>query len=205
MSKVPSQFAASQEHAPLWTVTFKEWWSRAYALVYNRLRQRFDAGLAEEVLVDALTSAWGQGEKQGDYFLSFAHFCNWVRQTASWRARDSLRRKGRLRGLPEEREKAQLDDTARAVRQATADADIRLRLEECLRRLPEQEQLLLTEHYQEGKTDVELGQRLFGETASPQALGLRAWRLRKKALGHLRQLMLAEDIAPEHWQFPTDP
>ena len=86
-----------------WTRRFQGWAPRAYRVVYGQLGFRFDPQLAEEMIHDALSRAWWEGLSSPACFQSFAHFCNWVRRTAVWRAHDALRRRVRHEPLPDDR------------------------------------------------------------------------------------------------------
>ena len=63
---------------------------------------------------------------------------------------------------------------------------------ECLQRLPADERALVLDYYYEGRTDAQLGHDLYDD-GSPQARGLRARRVRLRALARLRRLLLEHD------------
>jgi DNA-directed RNA polymerase specialized sigma24 family protein len=179
-----------------WTRRFQGWAPRAYRVVYGQLGFRFDPQLAEEMIHDALSRAWWEGLSSPSCFQCFAHFCNWVRRTAVWRAHDALRRRVRHEPLPEDRpggegRNQQLPEGAGEGRRRQ-----RLKVWECLQRLPAGERALVLDYYYEGRTDVQLGDCLYPD-GSPQARGLRARRVRLRALANLRRLLLQQGVSPE--------
>jgi DNA-directed RNA polymerase specialized sigma24 family protein len=179
-----------------WTRRFQGWAPRAYRVVYGQLGYRFDPQLAEEVLHDALSRAWWEGLSRPGCFESFAHFCNWVRQTAAWRAHDALRRRARHEPLPDDRPGG--EGRNRQLPEGPGERRRRERRQvwECLQRLPAGERALVLDYYYEGRTDVQLGDGLYPD-GSPQARGLRARRVRLRALANLRRLLLEHGVGPE--------
>jgi RNA polymerase sigma factor (sigma-70 family) len=180
---------------------------RAYPVIYNRVSSRFgDPQLAEEVSVDSLACAF---EK---WRIDPAWFCKhdltaWSSRWAIWRAVDRLRERNRFRPLPEERP---LGDERVAV------ANVRPRREnapegrardyhltwDCLRKLDPEDRVILSRYYYDGLTDQELGDELFGPSASSQANGLKVWRRRRRAHARLRELLLASGLDPADWSSP---
>jgi DNA-directed RNA polymerase specialized sigma24 family protein len=181
---------------------FEESLAEALPVVYARLAARFrDEQLADEVSADCLVSAWEKHAADPDYFR--AHdLTAWSSRRASWKAVDRLRQRVRLRPLPQEPDGPGEGVRARRPNAPEALARDRQLALECLQRLPEQERAVLVGHYFEGKTDVELGTALFGERGTPQARGLKVWRLRQKARTRLRDLLLAEGVDPSDWGGP---
>ena len=143
-----------------WTRRFQRWAPRAYRVIYGQLGFRFDPQLAEEMTHDALSRAWWEGLSNPGCFQGFAHFCNWVRRTAVWRAHDTLRRRARHEPLPDDRPGAagrnrQLPEGPGEKRRRE-----RLKVWECLQRLPAGERALVLDYYYEGRTDMETGRAL---------------------------------------------
>ena len=179
-----------------WTRRFQTWAPRAFRVVYSQLGCRFDPQLAEEMILDALSRAWWEGLSKPGSFKGFAHFCNWVRRTAVWRAHDALRRRGRHEPLPDDRPGGEARNRQLPERPGEGRRKERLRVWECLQRLPADERALVLDYYYEGRTDAQLGDGLYGD-GSPQARGLRARRVRLRALARLRRLLLEHGVGPE--------
>jgi DNA-directed RNA polymerase specialized sigma24 family protein len=179
-----------------WTRRFQTWAPRAFRVVYGQLGCRFDPQLAEEMIHDALSRAWWEGLTSPGAFQCFAHFCNWVRRTAAWRAHDVLRRRVRHEPLPDDRPGGEGRNRQLPERPGEGLRKERRQVWECLQRLPADERALVLDYYYEGHTDAQLGAGLYGD-GSPQARGLRARRVRLRALAHLRRLLLARGVGPE--------
>jgi DNA-directed RNA polymerase specialized sigma24 family protein len=64
----------------------------------------------------------------------------------------------------------------------------------CLHRLSEPERQVLLDHHFGGRTDQEVGTRLFGEAGTPRARGRRVWNLRHAAYKRLRVFLQAEGV-----------
>jgi DNA-directed RNA polymerase specialized sigma24 family protein len=176
----------------------------AYPVLFNRLNSRYhDPQLAEEVSWDCLTQAFEVWREDPGYF---AHhdLTAWSSRRANWRAVDRLRERGRHASLPEEQGSDE-DRSTLALGDARNDPDAervavdRARTWEALQGLDERDRHLLAEHFYTGRSDQSLGAEMFGDDASTQALGLRVWRLRQKALGRLEDLLIDAGIDPEDW------
>jgi DNA-directed RNA polymerase specialized sigma24 family protein len=177
---------------------------RAYPVLYHRLNSRYhDPQLAEEMSWDCLTQAYERWQEEPDYFVHH-DLTAWSSRRAGWRAVDRLRERGRHGPLPEEHpgdddrssgglHAAQTDPEAERV------ASDRVRVWQAMQQLDERDRDLLVQHFYESTSDQALGAELFGNSASAQALGLRVWRLRQKALGRLEQLLLDAGVDPEDW------
>jgi DNA-directed RNA polymerase specialized sigma24 family protein len=178
--------------------------NEAYPVLFHRLNSRYhDPQLAEEVSWDCLTQAFERWREDPGYFVHH-DLTAWSSRRASWRAVDRLRERGRHVPLPEEQlsdddRPAAFAEAARTNPDAERVALDRARTWEALAQLDERDRYLLSEHFYESTSDQALGAELFGDTASPQALGLRVWRLRQKALGRLEQLLLDAGVDPEDW------
>ncbi len=177
----------------------------AYPVLFHRLNSRYhDPQLAEEVSWDCLTQAFELWQEDPGYF-SHHDLTAWSSRRANWRAVDRLRERGRHAPLPEEqgldddRPAVGLSEASREGPDAERIALDRARTWEALQGLDEQDRHLLAEHFYDGRSDQSLGAELFGDTASAQALGLRVWRLRQKALGRLEERLLDAGIDPEDW------
>jgi DNA-directed RNA polymerase specialized sigma24 family protein len=162
-------------------------------VVRGRLARRFrDPQLVDEVSGDALASAWERWAGDPAYFDG-RDLVAWGCRRAWWDALDRLRLRGRQQPLPE---LEQREDAERGRdRETTLD---------CLQRLPAAERDVLVGHFFEGRTDLEMGGLLFGEEGTEQARGLRAWRLRRRAQGRLRDLLLAAGVDPADWGEPGE-
>jgi DNA-directed RNA polymerase specialized sigma24 family protein len=179
--------------------------NEAYPVLFHRLNSRYhDPQLAEEVSWDCLTQAFELWQVDPGYFIRH-DLTAWSSRRANWRAVDRLRDRGRFTPLPEEQPLE--DDRPAAVFSAATQTDPederlvvdRVRTWEALQALDERDRYLLTEHFYESTSDQALGAELFGDEASPQALGLRVWRLRQKALVRLQKQLLEAGIDPEDW------
>jgi DNA-directed RNA polymerase specialized sigma24 family protein len=144
--------------------------------------------LSEEAISHAAAKAFHIWTDRPDYFSSEAHLRNWLRQTAYWATVDEYRQARRWplplgngcdgpdpRSLPRP-----------APRWTAEDRQI---VWTCLQQLPDVERAILVGYYYEGLGDCEVAGRLFARQTASAALGLRVWRLRRKALAHLRQLL----------------
>jgi DNA-directed RNA polymerase specialized sigma24 family protein len=175
---------------------FRAWIARAATQL--SVRPRF-AGRpnwpSEEAMAEALSKAWNVGRDDPDYFDSYAHLVNWLKQTARWKHIDRFRRgqRHRSRRLPAD----WADDPAPPGRDRWTPEDVGL-LWDCLLRLSDEDREVLLASYFDGLTDARIGGRLFGPAASPRALGLRVWRLRQAALVRLRRLLRAEGVGADH-------
>jgi RNA polymerase sigma factor (sigma-70 family) len=171
---------------------FLDWIARAATQM--SVRPRFGGRLkwpAEEAMADALSKAWTVGRDDPEYFDSYAHLVNWLKQTARWKQIDRFRKaqRWRFRRLPADG----ATDPAPPGRQRWTAEDVEL-LWDCLLRLSETDREVLLASYFDGLTDAEIGARLFGPTATSRALGLRVWRLRQATLVRLRRLLRAEGV-----------
>jgi RNA polymerase sigma factor (sigma-70 family) len=170
--------------------------TRARSIVYNSLRSRFrDPQLADEVCQECIGTAYLFHHNDPSYFDG-QDVIEWVLRRANWRALDCLRRRGRAVELPEEYAGEVPVHQGRDQRDAEGREVCRQMTWECLQRLPEEERAALVGHYYDGMTDQEMGTLLFGEGLTPQARGLRVWRLRRRACDHLRALLMAEGFDP---------
>jgi DNA-directed RNA polymerase specialized sigma24 family protein len=185
------------------TTNFEDALMQALPVVCNRVAGLYgDRQLAEEVSADSLSQAWEQYAADPSYFRS-RDLVAWSSRRAAWRAVDRLRRRNRLRPLPEEglpggeAEAGQV----RRPREVGPAALVRDReiMSACLERLPPAERAVLIGHYFEGRTDQEMGEVLYPGQGTPQARGLKAWRLRQKARGLLRDLLLQGGVDPSDW------
>ena len=171
----------------------------AWPVVYNRLAARYgDPQLAEEVSSDVLAHAWEKWAQAPDYFASH-DLTAWSTRRGGWKALDQLRQRLRHRPLPDEQAEGS-DEACSAIRplweSASRDKErAREVLWDCLQGLPEPERAALVAHHYEGRTDQELGALLFGNQGTPQARGLRVWRLRQRAYALLRDILAQEDVA----------
>jgi len=175
---------------------------QTFPVLYHRLNARFhDPQLAEEVSWDCLTQAFELWQQDPCYFTQH-DLTTWSTRRANWRAVDRLRERGRHPPLPEERHLEEdqhrfaVTDSDPEDERISAD---RIRTWEALQALDERDRHLLCEHFYEATSDQALGAELFGDAATAQALGLRVWRLRQKALGRLEEKLLEAGIDPEHW------
>jgi DNA-directed RNA polymerase specialized sigma24 family protein len=188
------------------STNFENALAQALPVVYHRLAGMYgDKQLAEEVSADSLSQAWEQWAADHDYFLHH-DLIAWSTRRAAWRALDRLRRRNRIRPLPEECGEAGWAVPVRGLRESAAasaipDREIACR---CLEQLPPAERAVLVGHHFEGKTDQEMGEVLDGDEGTPQARGLRAWRLRRKAYDRLRALLIQEGVDPSDWGPPAD-
>jgi DNA-directed RNA polymerase specialized sigma24 family protein len=179
--------------------------TEAYPVLFHRLNSRYhDPQLAEEVSWDCLTQAFEVWQKDPGYFAQH-DLTTWSSRRANWRAVDRLRERGRHTSLPEEhaldedRPSLTPGESVRTDPDAEGVAVDRARTWEALQGLDERDRYLLGEHFYGGRSDQSLGAELFGDDASAQALGLRVWRLRQKALGRLEERLLDAGIDPEDW------
>lgn len=178
--------------------------STARPVVYRRLVARFqDEQLADEVTTDCLVDAWQRWLDGVE--LRPGGLVSWLVQRATWRALDVLRKRRQAAPLPEEHdgEDGPLGAWAGAAGLAAPDGSERDRLLERLlalvAELPDDERALVEGHHFEGRTDQDLGERLY-EGGGRQALGLRAHRARHRAYGKLRARLEKEGVSPQAWE-----
>lgn len=187
-----------------WSAELLSWISVAYPEVFHHVLSLYgDSQLADEVTGDALSRAWQQGQGRPGLFDSPAHLLNWTKQTARWEAVNQLRRRGRLRPLPEG--DGADDNPARRPLEAGGPGpreQERQLVWDSLQSLPPAERAILEGHYYEGNTDVELGTRLYGDRGTAQARGLRVWRLRQRAEQHLARLLRRGGLGPNEARPP---
>lgn len=113
-----------------------------------------------------------------DYFQNFQHFLRWLRKVARNHILDVLERRGRSRELPLE-----LGDPHEALNRSALVRDT-------LHLLPPDDRNLLTLYYLEKQTDLEIGNRLYGDDGTPSARLQRARKRRKRAEAALKVLLL---------------
>jgi DNA-directed RNA polymerase specialized sigma24 family protein len=195
----------SDNHAAMSQSALEQALSEAFPVLYHRLNSRYrDPQLAEEVSWDCLTQAFEQWREDPGYFTRH-DLTAWSSRRANWRAVDRLRERGRHSPLPEEHPQEEDQYPAAFARATRTDpeeeriAADRVRAWEALQTLDERDRYLLTEHFYESTSDQVLGRELFGDDASVQAVGLRVWRLRQKALGRLQEKLLEAGIDAEDW------
>jgi RNA polymerase sigma factor (sigma-70 family) len=172
----------------------------AWPVVFNRLAARFrDPQLADEVSSDALARAWEKWAESPDYFT--AHdLTTWSTRRGTWKALDQLRQRLRQRPLPDEQGESETGRTAGRPRWESASHERERTVElvwACLQRLPEPERSALVAHHYDGLTDQEVGSVLFGEQGTPQARGLRVWRLRQRGYALLRDELVRAGAGEE--------
>jgi DNA-directed RNA polymerase specialized sigma24 family protein len=194
---------ADNDHESMTQAALVQALNEAYPVLFHRLNSRYhDPQLAEEVSWDCLTQAFEVWRADPSYFTHH-NLTAWSSRRATWRAVDRLRERGRLSPLPEEH--GPEDRPALAVADPRSDPEAerialdRVRTWEALEGLDEQDRYLLAEHFYAGRSDQSLGAELFDDDASAQALGLRVWRLRQRALTRLEQRLLDAGIDPEDW------
>jgi RNA polymerase sigma factor (sigma-70 family) len=174
--------------------SFEEALARALPVVFHRVAGRYrDRQLAEEVTSDCLAAAWQRWARDPAYFLTH-DLAQWSSRRAGWKALDRLRQRTRARPL----EEGAPDRAADPAHQRRRERDQRLVLA-CLERLPEPERRVLLAHHFDNQTDQEVGSALFGEQGTPQARGLRVWRLRQRAYGRLRALLEKAGVEAADW------
>jgi DNA-directed RNA polymerase specialized sigma24 family protein len=152
--------------------------------------------LSMDATQHALAKAWGMWTSSHAYFASPSHLLNWLKQTAFWTMVDWHRQDQRCPAepLPAEGSREPTDrHSSRPKRDRWSLAD-RQAIWACLQRLPRTERLLLEAHFYDRLTDLELARRLYRVPEPSPAQGHRVWRLRRKALKHLRQLLQQEGI-----------
>lgn len=219
---VPGAFAANQEDQQLhrkddsmslknsfsspaftdsWKSQFQEWYSATFHVVFSRLQQRFgDAQLADEVTGDALAKGFKQGSLKPGYFCSQTHFIRWCRRVAQNLAVDHLRIRSRqqsLNGLEiPTKGNGPLKELEDKEMSAQKELDLS-RLQQALEQLLPEEREALKGYYFQDLTDQEVERQFFPQSqAGSKALGLRAHRLRQKALGKMRGLLLEAGVDP---------
>jgi RNA polymerase sigma factor (sigma-70 family) len=157
----------------------------AYGLALRILR---DPGLAEDAVQEAFLGVW---RSAGRFVAERAKASTWILTMVHRRAVDLVRRENVRRGEP-------LDEAPRAARESTEDeAWLRLRrtrVQEALRRLPDQQREALELAYYGGYTQSELADRL------GQPLGTVKSRM-FTGLARLREL-LTEEQPEESWTTP---
>jgi DNA-directed RNA polymerase specialized sigma24 family protein len=152
--------------------------------------------LSADAILDALAKAWSTWTYNPAYFTSPAHLRSWLKQTAFWAMVDWHRRdqRCRLQILPAEISRDLPDPlSSRRKRDRWTPADQEA-VWACIQQLPSTERLLLEGYYYDKLTDVEMAKRLYHLPDASPAEGLRVWRLRQKALAHLRKLLQQEGV-----------
>jgi DNA-directed RNA polymerase specialized sigma24 family protein len=181
--------------------------AQALPVVYHRLVSRYrDQQLADEVSGDCMAAAWEKWAGEPDYFLRH-DLVGWACRRAAWKAVDRLRQRARSRPLPDEGDEAAGWGGVAAVpprhedeaRQRARDVE---RLLAALEQLPEPERRAVVGYHFDDRSDQDVGAGLFEDGASPQAHGLRAWRLRHKAYVRLRALLVQEGVDAGDWGGP---
>jgi DNA-directed RNA polymerase specialized sigma24 family protein len=66
----------------------------------------------------------------------------------------------------------------------------------CVQRLPLVERFLIEGRYYHNLTDRDLAKVLYRNPDPPPHLGQRVWKLRQRALAHLRQLLQRQGVGP---------
>ena len=193
----------NDNHESMTQAALEQALDEAYPVLFHRLNSRYhDPQLAEEVSWDCLTQAFEVWRDDPGYFTHH-NLTAWSSRRANWRAVDRLRERGRHASLPEEQgpdaDRPGATVAARTDPDAERIAGDRARTWEALEGLDEQDRYLLAEHFYARRSDQDLGAELFDDDASAQALGLRVWRLRQRALTRLEQRLLDAGIDPEDW------
>ncbi len=152
--------------------------------VFNWLKRRFDSLTSEEALDRALQEV----EQRIAGYQSEQHFVNAWKQRAARRAVDILRRRRRR---PPPRPQPPAASWLSRVRMIVGE-------------LNERQRQVIVCYHMDGEVDQEIGERLWPHL-SPAAQNSRAFRLRRRAEGRLRDRFIEEGLDPITLDFNLGP
>jgi hypothetical protein len=166
----------------------------ASAAIHGRLHMSCNRRrLPDDAVADGVSKAWETWAADPRYFRSEHHVVRFVRRTAFWKAAGEARRA--CRQVPGGDLLDRLPEGARRRGGSRWTAEDRAEVARQVPRLPAPEQTAIERYYfVPHPTDAAVAAAVYGVRRPPPRLNLRAWRLRRRALGHLGRMLALKQV-----------